>query len=636
MKYSRRVTPAELASMPPNARLAIESIRLGGAVFPAGDSKAPSMLCPRRPAAKDYAVTHDGARVALTDIPPVWMPIALYPQGHAHAGEWPGGCRVATTSEELARRLYWDRPTPEEDEDAAQAGEPAPRWSSQPPGLVLPPGVIAVDIDHAHLVPAALLADLRAASAQIVSTPSGGEHLYFSAPDPDEYPWATLQGGLNIDTPNPDKPGRRYRAGDWKCCGKGFVFAAGVRRNGGQYRLVKGATFHLDPDRLTPLPPDAVEAVGILHRRSEFLSRTWVSGWDGTERAPERVRTPRAVRPAGDRGKGPCTTPKPAQANVAVPERLVGLCRGGTMMERAVTIADLATMIRDGTLAAETDAYRALPAEEQKRQKFKRLLSVMVAGPWEKSRKMALPDPFTCLWQIDLDKNIGDGAAIRSAAAAHPSTVLFYRTAGGEGYCAVVRGADDADVLRYRTWRRVIIEHLGWERWSDPSASEKVNGVRFVVHDPDAVYRPDAVPLDVALPAGALPDRRRADDGPGGRFRLRGTVNVGIARDETTPLRYSPAALRTALACFDNGFRGQGGDSGMWDAVVAVRRGVEAGHVTRAVALRELRRWNRGGKYPDSEVEDEYDAVPPFRGAGDVPGTRILDCVIRARKRTGR
>ena len=116
-----------------------------------------------------------------------------------------------------------------------------------------------------------------------------------------------------------------------------------------------------------------------------------------------------------------------------------------------------------------------------------------------------IPDPATNLITFDLD-NIDDAAAARDSIAQHPSLAIAGISASGRGvWCCVL--LDRAPCAYHQREHRVVWDHVrmqlgidGFAVEPDRQASDALR-VRFLVHDPDLYWNPDAEPMPIPSPA---------------------------------------------------------------------------------------------------------------------------------------
>ena len=140
-------------------------------------------------------------------------------------------------------------------------------WRLHPdaiPLIVIPPGKIVIDVDEPAKFPAGLLEGLRKAAALIVTTPGGGEHLWFRTFD------GAKQGPLSGDEPHPERTGWNVHLGDLKVTASGYVFPPGARRKDGRTYTATRGTLGTE---LTDVPPDLLEQLRALRDRSPKRGR---------------------------------------------------------------------------------------------------------------------------------------------------------------------------------------------------------------------------------------------------------------------------------------------------------------------------------------------------------------------------
>lgn len=159
--------------------------------------------------------------------------------------------------------------------------------------------------------------------------------------------------------------------------------------------------------------------------------------------------------------------------------------------------------IRSGQWAAAVAAVRSAETKTERRLLKSKLPYFTVSGTFDRreDRGLIAHSGFVAL-DIDGDDNPGISlATIREKLTADPYTHAGFVSAGGNGYCSIVRIPAEDHAGSFRSLQAYYLEHHGLHVDSLPDVSRP----RFISYDPDLYHNPDSDEwqdvLDVPKPA---------------------------------------------------------------------------------------------------------------------------------------
>ena len=184
----------------------------------------------------------------------------------------------------------------------------------------------------------------------------------------------------------------------------------------------------------------------------------------------------------------------------------VSLANATVSETRPGTLAGVFDLIIGPTLAAATATVRAAPDAEA-RGRAKRALPGFIAAGIFAARRRDAWEAAAGLLVADFD-HVPDLNRLRASLAGDPCVALAFTSPSGEGVKAVLRvPVTEPDPVQHA---RAFLAASRWARELhgadlDPSGKD-ASRLCFICHDPAAIFRPDAKPLDLDRWAPAEPD----------------------------------------------------------------------------------------------------------------------------------